>query len=51
MSSPVADDADVQVLDEHEDRGAGVLAADADVVEAAVGAEGGLPAGSVRTRL
>ena len=43
------DDADVRVL------GPGCgrphFVAGADVVEAAVGAEGGLPAGSVRTRL
>ena len=34
------DDADVEVVDEHDDVGAGVGAADADVVEAAVVAEG-----------
>jgi hypothetical protein len=33
------DDPDVQVVDEHEDRGAGVAAADADVVQAAGVAE------------
>ena len=36
------DDADVQVLDEHEDRGAGVFGAGADVVEAAADAQGEL---------
>ena len=36
------DDPDVQVLDEHEDPGAGVLVAGADVVEAAAGAQGEL---------
>jgi len=36
------DDADVQVLDEHEDRGAGVFAAGAGVVEAAADPEGEL---------
>ena len=34
------DDADVQVGDEHEDGGSGVFAAEADVVEAAVVAQG-----------
>ena len=34
------DDADVAVVDEHEDFGAGVGASDADVVEAAVVAQG-----------
>ena len=34
------DDADVQVLDEEQDAGSGVGAADADVVEPAVVAEG-----------
>ena len=36
------DDADVQVVDEHQDRGPGVLAAGADVVEAAIDAQGEL---------
>jgi len=36
------DDADVQVLDEHQDAGPGVGAADADVVEPAVDAQGQL---------
>ena len=48
------DDADVQVLDEHQDGGPGVGAADADVVELAAGAEGDVcrlvPMRSVRTR-
>jgi hypothetical protein len=39
------DDADVQVLDEHQDPGAGVGAADADVVEPAADAEGELAVG------
>ena len=34
------DDADVEVVDEHHDRGSGVGSADADVVEVAVVAEG-----------
>ena len=34
------DDVDVQVLDEHQDRGSGVGSADADVVESAVVAQG-----------
>jgi hypothetical protein len=36
------EDADVQVADEHQDGGPGVLAAGADVVEAAVDAQGEL---------
>jgi hypothetical protein len=36
----------VQVLDEHEDRSPGVLAADADVVEAAADAKGELAVGA-----
>ena len=39
------DDADVQVVDEHEDGGPGVGSADADVVQAAVVAEGELAVG------
>src|SRR5579875_2860261 len=39
------DDADVQVLDQHVDGGPGVGSADADVVEAAVVAEGELAVG------
>jgi len=38
-------DADVQVLDEHQDAGPGVGPADADVVEPAAGAEGELAVG------
>ena len=34
------DDADVSLVDEHEDPGAGVTSADADVVESAVVPEG-----------
>ena len=34
------DDADVEVVDQHQDAGSGVGPADADVVEAAVDAEG-----------
>jgi hypothetical protein len=37
------DDADVQVLDEEKDAGSGVGAADADVVELSVVAEGDEP--------
>jgi hypothetical protein len=40
FSGEGVDDADVEVLDEHEDAGAGVCSADADVVQAAVVAEG-----------
>lgn len=39
------DDADVEVGDDHDDRGAGAGAADADVVEAAVVAQGDSPGG------
>ena len=39
------DDADVQVLDEHQDGGPGVGPADADVVELAADAEGELAVG------
>ena len=39
------DDADVQVLDEHEDGGSGMGPADADVVEPAVVAEGDFAVG------
>ena len=39
------DDPDVQVLDEHQDGGPGVLVAGADVVEAAVDAQGELAGG------
>ena len=34
------DDSDLEVLDEHQDTGAGVGSADADVVQAAVDAQG-----------
>ena len=47
------DDADVQVVDEQADRGAGEAGAEADVVEPAVVADGDGPAGSIlscRTR-
>jgi hypothetical protein len=39
------DDADVEVLDEQQDRGSGVGSADADVVKAAVDPQGGLAVG------
>ena len=39
------DDADVEVVDEHQDAGSGVGSADADVVELAGVAEGELAAG------
>ena len=44
MSSPVAcgDDSDVEVVDEHDHAGAAVGGAEADVVEAAVDAQGDL---------
>jgi hypothetical protein len=40
LAGVFGDDADVQFADEHEDSGAGVVAADADVVQAAVVAQG-----------
>ena len=43
------DDADVEVVDEHDDVGPGVGPADADVVEFAGVAEGGLPSVSTRS--
>ena len=40
FASGCVDDTDVEVVDEHHDRGAGEGSADADVVESAVVAEG-----------
>ena len=41
----VVDDADVAVVDEHDDRGVGVGSADADVVESSVVAQGDFAVG------
>jgi hypothetical protein len=44
------DDADLEVLDEQQDRGSGVGSADADVVKAAVDPQGDLAVVSMRSR-
>ena len=45
LAGVAVDDGDVEVVDEHADQGAGVLGAEADVVQASAASQGDLAAG------